>query len=195
VARLNISIPDPLHARLERLRDTLNLSEICTMALDRAVAVAEAQPAGGDPLVAQMLERLQTAKDLWHGRGVEDGRQWAALRGTLDELQAMAGTTAHQLYERIEYEEESGDNDEGDEEGGGPPGTPLPATFSLAEAVERWVGEDTGELTAADASGTAAAVAYRIREAARKRVEYRAYLEGWLSGVNMMVAALRKGLR
>ena len=35
LARLNLTIPDPLYERLERLRDRVNVSKVCAIALEK----------------------------------------------------------------------------------------------------------------------------------------------------------------
>jgi hypothetical protein len=192
MARLNISIPDPLHARLERLRDRLNLSEVCTVALDRAAAELEAQPAGGDPLVAQMLGRLRTAHDVWRRRGGDDGRRWAAERATLDDLETMAAARVGPLYRNnVSHPPEPGEDTPA-------LGTVLPDSFDLNKAIGRWVDEDlegdprlqqppTGLRETATEPGA--------RRQAEERVEYRAYLEGWTASVQAMWKAASTVLR
>jgi hypothetical protein len=89
MARLNITIPDVLYARLEQLRDRINLSKVCATALEKEVTMLEGQPIT-DPRIARLLQRLQGARERWYQRGYEDGIQWAVDLATRDELQSVA---------------------------------------------------------------------------------------------------------
>ena len=73
MARLNITLPDVLYARLEQLRDRINLSKVCATALEKEVMMLEGQPNITDPRIAQLLQRLQSTRERWHQRGYEDG--------------------------------------------------------------------------------------------------------------------------
>src|SRR6266481_5074726 len=55
MARLNITLPDVLYARLEQLRDRINLSKVCATALEKEVTMLEGQPNITDPRIAQLL--------------------------------------------------------------------------------------------------------------------------------------------
>ena len=90
MARLNITLPDVLYARLEELRDRINLSKVCATALEKEVTMLEGQPPITDPRIARLLQRLQSARERWHQRGYEDGIQWAVDLATRDELQSVA---------------------------------------------------------------------------------------------------------
>lgn len=90
MARLNITIPDVLYARLEQLRDRINLSKVCAIALEKEVTMLEGQPPITDPRIAQLLQRLQSTREHWHQRGYEDGIEWAVDLATRDELQSVA---------------------------------------------------------------------------------------------------------
>jgi hypothetical protein len=90
MARLNITLPDVLYARLEQLRDRINLSKVCATALEREVTMLEGQPPITDPRIAQLLQRLQSTRERWHQRGYEDGIGWAVDLATRDELQSVA---------------------------------------------------------------------------------------------------------
>ena len=90
MARLNITVPDVLYARLEQLRDRINLSKVCATALEKEVIMLEGQPPITDPRIARLLQRLQSARERWHQRGYEDGIQWAVDLATRDELQSVA---------------------------------------------------------------------------------------------------------
>jgi ribosome modulation factor len=90
MARLNITLPDVLYARLEQLRDRINLSKVCATALEKEVTMLEGQPPITDPRIARLLQRLQSARERWHQRGYEDGIQWAVDLASRDELQSVA---------------------------------------------------------------------------------------------------------
>src|SRR5258707_3650430 len=96
MAGLNIKIPDGLYARLEQLRDRINLSKVCAMALEKEVTMLEGQPTITDPRIAQLLQRLQSTRERWHQRGYEDGIGWAVDLATRDELQSVATHLAEQ---------------------------------------------------------------------------------------------------
>jgi ribosome modulation factor len=96
MARLNITLPDVLYARLEQLRDRVNLSKVCATALEKEVTMLEGQPPITDPRIAQLLQRLQSTRERWHQRGYEDGIQWAVDLATRDELQSVATHLAEQ---------------------------------------------------------------------------------------------------
>jgi hypothetical protein len=90
MARLNITVPDVLYARLEQLRDRINLSKVCAAALEKEVMMLEGQPNITDPRIARLLQRLQSTRERWHQRGYEDGINWAVELATRDELQSVA---------------------------------------------------------------------------------------------------------
>ncbi|GHO96768.1 hypothetical protein KSF_068160 [Reticulibacter mediterranei] len=90
MARLNITVPDMLYARLEQLRDRINLSKVCATALEKEVMMLEGQPNITDPRIARLLQRLQSTRERWHQRGYEDGINWAVELATRDELQSVA---------------------------------------------------------------------------------------------------------
>ena len=96
MARLNITLPDVLYARLEQLRDRINLSKVCATALEKEVTMLEGQPNITDPRIAQLLQRLQSTRERWHQRGYEDGIGWAVDLASRDELQSVAIHLAEQ---------------------------------------------------------------------------------------------------
>src|SRR5579884_3223901 len=96
MARLNITLPDALYARLERLRDRINLSKVCATALEKEVTMLEEQPAFTDPRIARLVQRLQGTRERWHQRGYEDGIQWAVELATREEFQYVALYLAEQ---------------------------------------------------------------------------------------------------
>src|SRR6266568_8877169 len=101
MARLNITLPDMLYARLEQLRDRINLSKVCATALEKEVTMLEGQPNITDPRIAQLLQRLQSTRERWHQRGYEDGIEWAVDLATRDELQSVAIHLADQNGQQL----------------------------------------------------------------------------------------------
>lgn len=96
MARLNITIPDVLYARLEQLRDRINLSKVCAIALEKEVTMLEGQPNITDPRIARLVQRLQSTRERWYQRGYDDGIQWAVELATREELQSVATHLAAQ---------------------------------------------------------------------------------------------------
>lgn len=90
MARLNITLPDALYARLEQLRDRINLSKVCALALEKEVTMLEGQPNFTDPRIARLVQRLQSTRERWHQRGYDDGIQWAVELASREELQSVA---------------------------------------------------------------------------------------------------------
>jgi len=88
VARINISISDGLSERLERVRDRLNVSKVCAVALEKELDMIEGRPAIADPKIARLAERLKNLKGQWYERGHEDGLAWGVDKATRVELQA-----------------------------------------------------------------------------------------------------------
>src|SRR5437867_7238866 len=86
MARVNISIPDSLYERLDRLRDRVNASRVCATALEKELDMIEGRTAIADPEVAQLIQRLQTARERWYKRGREDGKRWAVQVASRQEL-------------------------------------------------------------------------------------------------------------
>jgi hypothetical protein len=96
MARLNITVPDALYARLEQLRDRINLSKVCATALEKEVTMLEGQPNITDPRIARLVQRLQSMRERWYQRGYDDGIQWAVELATREELQSVATHLAAQ---------------------------------------------------------------------------------------------------
>lgn len=79
MARLNLTIPNSLYERLERLRDRVNVSKVCAIALAKELDMLEGRTAMVDnPKVHRLIERLQTRKDRSFQRGYEEGENWMA---------------------------------------------------------------------------------------------------------------------
>jgi hypothetical protein len=86
MARMNISIPDPLYERLDRLRDRVNASKVCAQALEKELDMLEGRTAVADPDLTRLLQRLQGVRDRWYQRGRDVAKQWAVATATRDEL-------------------------------------------------------------------------------------------------------------
>jgi hypothetical protein len=95
MARLNISIPDALYERLDRLRDRVNASKVCAAALEKELTMVEG-PAlvedSPDTKVARLIERLRTEPEKWLNRGMKAGESWAVEVATLGELNEFEQT-------------------------------------------------------------------------------------------------------
>ena len=108
MARMNISVPDPLYERLDRLRDRVNASKVCASALEKELDMIEGRTALADPDIEQLVQRLQGTRERWYERGREDGKQWAVQTATreqlwhaADELEGESGEElGHQLRRR-----------------------------------------------------------------------------------------------
>jgi hypothetical protein len=96
MARLNITIPDALYARLEQLRDRINLSKVCATALEKEVTMLEGKPNITDPRIVRLVQRLQSMRERWYQRGYDDGIQRAVELATRQELQSVATHLAAQ---------------------------------------------------------------------------------------------------
>ena len=93
MARMNISIPDPLYERLDRLRDRVNASKVCAQALERELNMLENRNATlVDPEIGQLIQRLQGVRDRWYQRGRDDAKRWAVQHATRDELWRLLDT-------------------------------------------------------------------------------------------------------
>lgn len=100
MARLNLTIPDPLYERLELVRERINISKICAQALERELTMLEHTKVDV-AVVARVLSRLQVARDRWFKHGWDDASEWAAETATRDELVAVATKMADWSGEQI----------------------------------------------------------------------------------------------
>lgn len=126
MARLNISLPDALYARLERLRDRLNASRVCAVALEKELDVVEGRPATAEVTEAQvdrLVERLRSARDRWYERGRQDGAAWAVERASAAELVHIGDEWA---------DDDNYDLDQDD----------LPESFDLWDTLAKWEGHE-----------------------------------------------------
>ena len=90
MARMNISIPDPLYERLDRLRDRVNASKVCAIALEKELDMIEGRTAPADPDIEQLVQRLLSSRERWYERGREDGKRWAVSEATREQLYQAA---------------------------------------------------------------------------------------------------------
>ena len=90
MARLNLSVPDPLYERLDRLRDRVNASRVCAAALERELDAVEGRvSADNEEKIVRLLERLQGKRDRWYQRGWQDGEAWAVDTASASELRLV----------------------------------------------------------------------------------------------------------
>jgi hypothetical protein len=156
VARLNLTIPDLLYARLERWRERVNVSRVCALALEKELAMLEASPSGSeDPRVQRLLQRLQTHQERWYQRGYEDGERWTIDEGSLDQIRLMG--------EEWEDDGEYNLEEEAWEEVG------------AAERIQRWVLSDLGR----SGEGRGRSTDSEEFEKARGAVDEWSYMNGW----------------
>jgi hypothetical protein len=189
VARLNITLPDPLYERLKRLEDRLNASKVCSVALDAELDMIETRPETTDPDIQRAIDRLQSAADRWRDRGRRDGRRWAIDEATGDELREL-------------------DSDHS---------TTWPKTFNRDSAIEEWTKRDTevemkrwdedhlypdaaenGDMGATIAQAARLADRFHAQRATRKRVEEKvdrgSYASGWFAAVRDVWKAVAPAL-
>jgi hypothetical protein len=179
VARLNLTIPDSLYERLQRLRDRVNVSKVCAIALEKELAMLEGSLTTVDPKVQRLitrLQRIQSVRERWYQRGREDGEAWAIEVAGEVELRRVDEEWEAVDWEAIEQE--------GSDEGDLPD---LPSSFRLREALQKWVEEDreTGADEWAPPAGTHAGRERREHSGrpAVDRVHRMAYLRGWHTAV------------
>jgi hypothetical protein len=156
VARLNLTVPDPLYARLERWRDRVNVSKVCAIALEKELAMLEASPTGSaDPKVQRMLERLQSHQERWYRRGYEDGENWAVDEAQADDVRLMG-----------EEWEDDGEYDLNEQ---------VWRTVEAEKRIERWVQSDLERVGAGGTRGRGSQEYEKVRQA----VDEWAYMNGW----------------
>src|SRR5436305_663563 len=127
MARLNVSIPDALYDRMDRLRDRINASKVCAAALQKELDMIEGRTAApAASKVERLVQRLQGKRDIWYRRGREDGETWAAEFASVEELREIG-----------EEWEDDGEYDVDDED--------LPASFQWRGHVLRWILDEAWE--------------------------------------------------
>jgi hypothetical protein len=189
MARLNITLPDPLYERLKRLEDRLNASKVCSQALEAELDTIETRPETLDPDIQKAIDRLQSAADRWRDRGRRDGRRWAIEEATGDQLRELDGDHS----------------------------TAWPKTFNREAAIEEWIKRDTeaemkrwdeghlysdvaenGDIGANIAQAARLADRFHAQRATRKRVEEKvdrgSYCDGWFVAVRAVWKAVAPAL-
>jgi hypothetical protein len=198
MARMNISIPDPLYERLDRLRDRVNASKVCAQALERELDMLEGRSAVGDPEIGQLIRRLQSVHDRWYQRGREDGKRWAVTLATRDELWRVGDDYASDAPEELAvmvFHHQHG------------PKPWFPTSFDARAAVEEWVRRDLRDagkrvFDPAEPSAEREASAFGIADApeldyetARAGVDEAGYIGGWRDVVAEVWKAVAPALR
>jgi post-segregation antitoxin (ccd killing protein) len=171
MARLNLTIPDPLYDRLEHLRDRVNVSKVCAVALAKELdmlegTIATAPNDSGEAKVQRLVQRFlrqRETKERWYQYGRQDGEDWAVERATIEELQRVGEKWDEGILE-IDELDELDDPDE------------YP-TLNVREMLRRRTMADR-----ADGGGN-------------EEPDWRAYLEGWFHGVQKLWVAARSSLR
>ena len=180
MARLNLTIPDPLYERLERLRDRVNVSKVCAIALTKELDMLEGNmTTAANPKARRMIERLQGVKnrrDRWFQRGYEDGEDWAAERAEPHELRFVLN--------EWDFDEEETYN-LGDVE--------WPESFDRRAAIRRWVSADVAahDLPAHDLPPAPS----EFEESVLSKSDQDAYLRGFSDAIEEMWKAAGSALR
>ena len=80
MGRISISLPDSLLAKLEPIKDGINISQLCREALEQRVAVYQraASRNGQDLDLDALVHRLQGERDLFGGKFEQLGKSNAA---------------------------------------------------------------------------------------------------------------------
>ncbi len=156
MARINLTIPDPLYNRLERLRDRVNVSKVCANALAKELDMLENTAQTQDDAKVQRLVqrflRARETRDRWYLRGKQDGDAWAMDRASVDELKKMEEDWEDDAIPHLDSLDEI-DSDH------------YP-TLNAQELLDRWVREDRKEGASLNSS----------------EVDWHAYLLGWYHG-------------
>ncbi len=173
MARLNLTIPDSLYERLDRLRDRVNVSKICALALAKELDMLEGSTLTvSNPAARRMIERLQnrqTHKDRWFRRGYEDGENWAADVAETEELRYIMDDWDLDPESRYRFED-----------------VEFPESFARKPALEHWLREDQQESEPEGRIGD-------LREALN-RIDQDSYLRGWARAVQELWEAARPSL-
>jgi hypothetical protein len=87
----SVYLPDDLGERLRRVKEAVNVSQVCQAALLSEVQAAEAAQQGDlRPQIIERLRRTRTPEEKLFDRGVWMGRKWAAEAASLRDLRAAA---------------------------------------------------------------------------------------------------------
>src|SRR5689334_19722493 len=172
MARLNITIPDPLYERLEQVRDRLNISKICANALEKELTMLEGRRPITDPRIAQLLQRLQGVHERWYQRGYEDATRWAVETATRGELSSVATEMAD--WDEARLVEEFHDEQRRELV---LRRLLIPGSFNIADRLNAWV---TGDVRAENV--VVGEEAEQLTKA-RAEVDEAAYLVGWRDSI------------
>ncbi len=109
MARISISIPDELAARLEPVKDHLNVSQVCRDALEQRITTFEgtADPRGDESdlqgLASRFREEHGLAQEQWASLGSRNAVAWLSaasyleLKGVIDEGDPSRGIRKYKL--------------------------------------------------------------------------------------------------
>lgn len=202
MARLNLTVPDPLYERLEQVRDRVNVSKVCAVALEKELDMIQARPSVADPKIAKLIERLKGSSQRWYDRGHEDGERWATEEAKRSELEdaayAFRAYDGRQLSSAYFYLPEYSKGEEGTEsegdEGENVAVPELPGVGSLSGREDAWVIRDLG-LKEKPYLGEPAKEAYQRFQTAFNEVDHAAYLEGWRDALVELWDAVALALR
>jgi len=203
--RLSVTIPSMLHERLEGMRDRVNVSRVCTVALEKELDMLEARPSVADPKIAQLVERLKGSTQRWYDHGHEDGARWAVEEAKRSELEDASyafrkydGRKLSSAYLDLPEYAKGGEGEEG-EEGEEVTDTArvpeLPGVGALEKREKRWVTRDLGmeeEPSWRDDKDKDARARFN---AAYADVDDAAYLEGWRDALVELWSAVAPALR
>ncbi|HET6316492.1 MAG TPA: hypothetical protein VFG86_08540 [Chloroflexota bacterium] len=198
MARMNISIPDPLYERLDRLRDRVNASKVCAGALEKELDMIEGRSSLADPEIERLLNRLQGTRERWYGRGREDGKRWAVETATreqlwhaVDELEGESGEELASALRRHRHEIRR-----------------IFGSYDFTAALEKWSRTDQGDQgdqAARDESWSASQDEAdededddedeRTARAIRPDVDLASYMEGWRDVLQEIWKAVAPRLR
>lgn len=216
MARLNLTIPDPLYERLDRLRDRVNVSKVCAAALEKELAMLEGQfqpfhiqiespvvaslPAEPDaaakpldPRLQQLVQRLQGPQKRWQQRGRQDGTHWAIESATREQLMRVAKETENWDGLRLVQGAHPSEIDRAVRVAHGSHAASfahIMEEYRLEEHLDRWLAEE------ADVQEEVPTPEQQDRIArARAGLDEAAYLQGWRDAVKETWQAVAPALR
>lgn len=102
--RVNITIPDSLHSRIQAIKDRLNVSSVCQQALELVVSIEEARmKAGKEGTIDRLRLQRQQAQDEWFQAGKAYGLESAS---DLDygDFEAIAASADEDLINGDEFD-------------------------------------------------------------------------------------------
>lgn len=176
MARLNLTIPDSLYERLERLRDRVNVSKVCAIALSKELDMLEGSfTPTAHPKAARMIERLQQIKAYqarWYQHGYEDGEDWAAEQAEPREIRHILNEWDLDDGERYRFQD-----------------VEFPHSFDQRGAIRRWLDLEAQE-------GRPEDLPTRARDSGSMRdVDQDAYVKGWYNAVKDIWKLARPSLK